>query len=92
MEFIVELILELFIEEGIEVSHNKKVSKWIRYPILALWILFFATVILGLIIIGIWIIPDIVIGGIFMIMVGFIMLCMFVFKFRKKYSEMIHKK
>ena len=32
MDFIIELVMELLLEGSIEISSNKKVSKWIRYP------------------------------------------------------------
>lgn len=45
MEFLLEFILELFLEESIEISSNKKINKWIRYPLMILVILFFVAVI-----------------------------------------------
>ena len=33
VEFIVELILDLIVDGGLELTKNRKVSKWIRYPI-----------------------------------------------------------
>lgn len=35
MDELIEFILDLLLEGGIELSANKKVSKWIRYPIIA---------------------------------------------------------
>lgn len=45
MDFILEFLLELVVEGGMEASGNKKLSRWIRYPLMALTILFFAAVI-----------------------------------------------
>ena len=42
MEFIIECILELLLEGSIEVLPNKKISKWIRYPLAIFVILFFS--------------------------------------------------
>lgn len=92
MDLLFELIAELLLEGSMEVSSNKKISKWIRYPIFALLILFFASVIFGIIILGIFIIPDNILGGIFIIAVGLFMLVMSIFKFKKKYLETVHKK
>lgn len=36
VDFIVEFIAELLFEGCIETSKNKKVSKWIRYPIIVI--------------------------------------------------------
>lgn len=87
MEFLIELVLDLFVEGGIEVSSNKKISKWIRYPIIALLILFFSVVILGMIILGIVLLRESLLGGTLIILIGLVFLIMFIYKFRKKYLE-----
>lgn len=92
MDFIIELVFDLLLEGSMEVSSNKKISKWIRYPILALLILFFATVIFGIIVVGVLILPKSILGGIFMILIGLIMLIMSIIKFRKKYLEIPNRK
>lgn len=91
MEFIFELIIELLFEGGIEISSNKKISKWIRYPILALLVLFFAVVIFGIIFLGIILLKDSLLGGILMILIGIIMLVASILKFKKLYLEKIIK-
>ena len=40
MDFILEFLLELVVEGGMEASGNKKLSRWIRYPRMILTILF----------------------------------------------------
>ena len=40
MDFLIELIGDVLIEGSFELATNKKVSKWIRYPILSLFIIF----------------------------------------------------
>ena len=55
MDDVIEFILELILEGTIEISSNKKVPKWIRYPLIALIVLIFAIVTFGLIIFGIYI-------------------------------------
>lgn len=92
MEFVVELILELLLEGGIEVSSNKKISKWIRYPILAFLILFFSVIIFGIIILGLFLLPQSIFGGIFITLVGLFMLIMAIYKFKKRYLEVTIKK
>lgn len=44
MDFILEFLLELVVEGGMEASGNRKLSRWIRYPLMILTILFFAPV------------------------------------------------
>lgn len=53
MDFLIELIGEILIEGGFELATNKKVSKWIRYPILSLLVIFYTAIILGILFIGI---------------------------------------
>lgn len=56
MEFIIELILDLIFEGSIEISKNKKISKWIRYPLIALISLFFIAVLVLIGMLGVTII------------------------------------
>lgn len=53
MDFLIELIGEILIEGSFELGTNKKISKWIRYPILTLLIIFYSVIILGILFIGI---------------------------------------
>lgn len=53
MDFLIELIGDILIEGSFELATNKKVSKWIRYPILSLFIIFYSAIILGILFIGI---------------------------------------
>ena len=53
MDFLIELIGEIFIEGLFELATNKKVPGVIRYPILTLFILLYLAVILLLIYLGI---------------------------------------
>ena len=45
MDIVLEFFLELIVDGGIEASGNKKLSRWIRYPLIALVVLFFGSVI-----------------------------------------------
>lgn len=85
MDFIFELIVELLVEGSFEVSSNKKLSKWIRYPILFLLILFFATIILGVLFLGFILLPNNILAAICMILLGLFMLIGSIVKFRKKF-------
>lgn len=87
MEFLFELLADLLIEGGIEASSNPKVSKWIRYPILIILILFFASVIFGIIFLGIHLLKENTIGALLIILVGLIMLIGSIIKFTKIYIK-----
>lgn len=87
MEFIFEFILELFLEGGIEISSNKKISKWIRYPIIFLIILFFLIVIFGLLFLGITFFKKETLAGLLFIVTSIILLIGSVIKFRQVYVK-----
>lgn len=87
MDLIFEFIIELLFEGSMEISTNKKISKWIRYPILAIIILFFAIIIFGVLIVGISLIKENILAALFMIFIGLFMLIGTILKFRKTYIE-----
>ena len=53
MDFLIELIGEIFIEGLFELATNKKVPKIIRYPLLTLFILLYSALVGLLILLGI---------------------------------------
>ena len=53
MDFLIELMGEIFIEGLFELATNKKVPKIIRYPLLTLFILLYLAIVLLLIYLGI---------------------------------------
>lgn len=85
MEFIFELVFELIFEGGLEVTSNKKVSKWIRYPLLAIFSLIFLGIIFLIVFIGISSLKNTIIGGLFIIGLGIFMLIACIVKFRQFY-------
>lgn len=89
MEFLIELVLELALEGGIEASKNKKIPRIIRYLIISIIVLFFATIILGLFVIGILMLKESVAFGIFMILISIILFISSIIKFKKVYLEKI---
>jgi len=83
MEFLIEELLNLIFEGSIEISSNKKVSKWIRYPLIVIIILFFSVIIFGLLILGIAIMEDNMLAGILIVLLSLILLVGCIIKFRK---------
>ena len=53
MDLIYEIILELILEGTLELSSNKKVPKWIRYPLLGVLIVLYSIIMFGILFIGI---------------------------------------
>lgn len=84
MDFLVELIGEIFLEGILEVIRNKNISKWIRYP------LFIFINALYLVILGIFLIISIklfikkeILGGVVMLFILFLLLILYICFFRK---------
>ena len=87
MDDLIEFALELLLEGSMELSKNKKVPKWIRYPLIVLLTLFFGTVTVGLVVIGILLIPDSPIGGGLIAIVGAVLLVLGLRKAVKQYAK-----
>lgn len=87
MEFLIEFLCELLFEGSIEISSNKKASKWIRYPLIVLIIGFFCFVIFGLIFVGIMFLEKSLPASILVIGIGIAMFIMAIIKFRELYFQ-----
>ena len=87
MELIFEFIIELLFEGVGEASQNKKINKFIRYPLIALIILFFTAFILLFVFMGVSILKDNIIGGILIIAFAIIFLILSIKKFKETYIE-----
>lgn len=83
MDELFEFIVELLFEAGGEVATNKKVSKWIRYPILIIMCSFFAIVIGGIIILGISTIKENILVASIFIALGLFLLIGSILKLKK---------
>ena len=90
LEILFEIIGELFLEGGLEIAANKKISKWIRYPLALLLILFFTALIGGLIVIGISILDSNIAVGLFLIILGSILMVMGLIQLRRYYIQEIN--
>ena len=53
MEFLIDLIGEIIVEGLFELATNRKINKFIRYPLLALFIMLYLGMLLLLILLGI---------------------------------------
>ncbi len=103
-EFIMELIIELFLDGGMEASKSSeipeggmkaskssKIPKYVRYPLIVIIILFFVAVIGLIFLAGIMALKENVIGGIFLILTGVLVLIMSAIKVRKTYLSRMNK-
>lgn len=87
MEFIVEFILELLFEGGEELCKSRKISKWIRYPIIVLFCLIYAGVVF-LIFFASWVFRhENVLGSILFAALGVFFVVGLAWKIRKEYLK-----
>lgn len=87
MEFILEYILELALEGGIEASKSSKIPKPVRYLIIAVITMFFVAVIGIIFLAGILILKESIIFGILLLLLGLFLLVRGVIMFRKTYMR-----
>ena len=78
MEIIFEVIGELLSGLIEYIEDNKKISKWIRYPILILSMLVVVSVLLGLLLLGILIFQKDIVAGIFIIAIQLLLTFLFI--------------
>lgn len=87
MDFIIELVIELLLEESIEISSNKKVSKWIRYLLILFIVTMFAGIILLIFYLGFSLLNKNMLVAILILIIGVFMLISAIIKFKKLYIE-----
>lgn len=87
MEDIIEFILELILEGSIELSSNKKLTKWIRYPLIFIISIFFLAIILLIFILGIYIYKDSIPLSIAFIILSIALFIGAINKFKQIYIE-----
>ena len=92
MDLLIEFILEIILEGSIELVKVEKVPKFIRYPLLTIIILLFLTIILGLLVLGILIIKKELLFGLFIILLGLVLLINIIYKIKKGIKEYKNKK
>ncbi len=86
-----ELILELLLDGGAKVSKNKKFPKIIRYPIIAVILLFFIAVIGAIVLAGIYAFGQNIFVGILLIAFGLFFAAICITRLRKFYFGKTNK-
>ena len=88
MEDLIEFLIELVFEAGVEASENKKVPKALRV-LLAIIIILLYLLSAGLILlVGVLMLEETILGGITMLTLGVVILVALFVKIYKKYGEM----
>lgn len=86
MELFMEFILECLLEGSLEITKNKKVPKFIRYPLIFLFSLIFLCVIFGLFFLGIAYFSENILVGFFLIGIDLFFIFCLVYKGIKFYK------
>lgn len=87
MEFVFEFLLDLILEGSMELSSNKKISKFIRYPLICLIALFFTAIILLILFLGLALLNENILASLLMLGIGIAMLYFGIVKFKNMYIE-----
>lgn len=87
MDLVIEFLMELLFEGAMEVSKNRKVSNWIRYPLIIFIVLLFGFVIFGIFILGIASRKENLLLSILLIALSIFLLVACILKFKKVYLE-----
>ena len=85
MDILIELVLDLLLEGSIEASKCKKTPKVIRWLLLLFIAVFFLGVICLMFFVGLIIIKDNILVGIFILLISAFMLIASIIKFKKVY-------
>ena len=91
MDFLFELIFDLIAEGTLELSKSVKVPKYIRYPLIAIIVLFSVAVISVILLVGIASFKENVVLGTVFVAIAVLMTIMGIKKFRQTYLERKNK-
>lgn len=92
MEYLIDFILELFLEGGLEATKKNKVPKLIRHLILGFISLFFIVVIGGIYLTAFLILKQSVIAFILLFLLATFMLISAIIKLKKEHLKKINNK
>lgn len=79
-----EFIFEIVFEGILELATNKKVSKWLRYPLVALILVVYIAIIISFSFLAFIIIQDTLLGGIALFLLVIVFIGMGISFYRKK--------
>ena len=91
LDILIEFLFELIFEGTIEISQNRKISKWLRYPLILIIIIFFSLIILFIIYLGLSLLKENILLGFLIIIVAIILLIGSIIKFKNVYLDKYEK-
>ncbi len=83
MEFLIELLLDLFLDSAMEIAPNKKFPKWLRYTLGVLAFAVIGAVIVAIFVLGGFLMKDSIWIGLLFEGVGVVFLISFIYKIVK---------
>lgn len=92
LEFIIELVIELIVDGGIELTKSKKVSKWIRYPIVAIAGIVTIGILGFMLLLGYGLLDETALGGLIILGLTLLLLILTIRKLIKVYKEVKEEK
>lgn len=92
MEYLIEFILELVFEGGLEATKSNKVPRPIRYIILSIIVLLFIAIIVLIYLTAFIILKESIIGFILIFLLATFLLISAIIKFRKEYLIKVNNK
>lgn len=87
MEILFEFLLELVFEGSVELSSNKKVPKFIRYPLIVLIVLFFLLLIGGMFFVSFAFWSKNILASLLILVISIALLIASIIKFKKVYLD-----
>ncbi len=87
MDLVIEFLLELVLEGTIELGTNRKVPKYVRYPLLFVIALFFLGIVSLLVFLGFKIVKDNFLIGSFLIGVAILLVIGVWYRFIREYRK-----
>ncbi len=92
MEYLIEFILELVFECGLEATKSNKVPRPIRYIILSIIVLLFIAIVVLIYLTAFLILKESIIGFILIFLLATFLLISAIIKFRKEYLIKVNNK
>ena len=86
-EIVIDFIVSLFIENTDNIIKNKKISKWIRYPVIFIAIVLSSLITIAPIILGIVLLDKNITASVIFILIGSIFTLLIIYEIKKIIKE-----
>ena len=86
-EIVIDFIVSLFIENTDNIIKNKKISKWIRYPVIFIAIVLSSLITIAPIILGIVLLDKNITASVIFILIGTVFTLLMIYEIKKIIKE-----